>query len=156
MSGVRCKFCAGTLPTPGRTSLEVGGNALGLRESGEEGPDVAAFAVRLMRVVLVGGLTPGRDRRPLTTLFGIIREYQSIRIHHRAYGDPARRNDFDCSEWLMLEVRVDKAWAHILIFPFILNIVVTSAASRVWPRYCPPPGRFSVTFGASLPAFTTR
>ena len=56
MSGVRCKFRAGTLSTLGWTSLEVGGNALGLRESSEEGPDVAAFAVRLIRALLVAGL----------------------------------------------------------------------------------------------------
>lgn len=39
-------------------SLEAGGNALGLRSSSEEGADVAALVVRLIRVIVrVPGLT---------------------------------------------------------------------------------------------------
>lgn len=47
-----CLFCVGISYT-WTDSLEAGGSALGLRESGEEEADVAAFTVRVMRIIRI-------------------------------------------------------------------------------------------------------
>jgi len=66
-------------------SLYVGGRALGLRESNEEGADVAAFSVRLMSATQISVLTLANHRRLLTTPSGIIRESQTYKMGHSGH-----------------------------------------------------------------------
>lgn len=119
-------------------SLEAGGGALGLRPANRDGTNVAAFSVRPHQGSSEPTAEFTHDRQLLIILFGIIREFNLDALCGLYVLNPYS-DDFDCSEWLMLEVRPLRG--HVIVPTFISNDAVTDAASGVRPRHNSPSGR---------------
>lgn len=121
-------------------SLEAGKLALGLHESNEEGTDVSSLTVRLPKLIRLKAIDfNDYNRQPPVIPFGIIRKSQLLTgiPGHKPY---PFRDDFDCSKWIMFEVRCTPKFVIILLL--ISNVVVTSAASGIGPCYHSSPGMF--------------